>query len=291
MSWRTVVISQRCKLDFSMGYVVVRGEETKRIFLDEIALLIIENPAVSMTGCLLSELTDKKIRVIFCDEKRSPYGELQPYYGCHDCSLKLKLQMAWTEEQKKAVWTEIVTEKIRNQAKLLHIVGADSECEMLKRYLTEIQFADETNREGHAAKVYFNALFGKDFSRGQENPINAVLNYGYSLILSAFNREITMNGYLTQLGLAHDNMFNPYNLSCDLMEVFRFVIDRECVEMNVKEFGKEEKYRLLSALHSSVEINGTEQTVLNAIKLYTKSVFNAINDKDLSQIRFASYEL
>ena len=116
MSWRTVVISKRCKLDYSMGYMVIRGEETNRIFLDEIALLIIENPAVSMTGYLLSELTNKKTRIIFCDEKRSPYGELQPYYGCHDCSLKLKMQLSWSEHQKKNIWTEIVSEKIRIQA-------------------------------------------------------------------------------------------------------------------------------------------------------------------------------
>ena len=291
MSWRTVVISKRCKLDYSMGYMVIRGEETNRIFLDEIALLIIENPAVSMTGYLLSELTNKKTRIIFCDEKRSPYGELQPYYGCHDCSLKLKMQLSWSEHQKKNIWTEIVSEKIRNQAKLLRYIGADKASQLLMQYLSQMQFGDETNREGHAAKVYFNALFGMDFSRGQDNPINAVLNYGYSLILSAFNREITMNGYLTQLGLMHNNMFNPYNLSCDLMEVFRFAVDRECLIMNVKEFGKDEKYHILSMLHSSIKINGTEQTLLNAIKIYTKSVFNAINNDDLSLIRFADYEL
>lgn len=56
MSWRTVLISNRCKLDYSMGYMVIRGEETARIFIDEIAVLMIENPAVSMTGCLLSDL-------------------------------------------------------------------------------------------------------------------------------------------------------------------------------------------------------------------------------------------
>ena len=65
MSWRTVVITERCKLDLSMGYMVVRGEETVRILIDEMAMLMIENPAVSMTGCLLSELADKKVRVIF----------------------------------------------------------------------------------------------------------------------------------------------------------------------------------------------------------------------------------
>lgn len=53
MSWRIVVVSNRCKLDLKMGYMVIRGEETKRIFLDEIAILLIEDPAVALTGCLL----------------------------------------------------------------------------------------------------------------------------------------------------------------------------------------------------------------------------------------------
>ena len=53
MSWRTVVITSRCKLDYKMGFMVVRAEETKKIFLDEIAILLIENPAVALTGCLL----------------------------------------------------------------------------------------------------------------------------------------------------------------------------------------------------------------------------------------------
>ena len=56
MSWRTVVITSRCKLDYKMGFMVVRAEETKKIFVDEIAVLLIENPAVSMTGCLLEAL-------------------------------------------------------------------------------------------------------------------------------------------------------------------------------------------------------------------------------------------
>lgn len=287
MSWRTVVISNRCKLDLNMGYMVIRGDETKRIFIDEIAILLIENPAVSMTGCLLAELTEKKIRIIFCDEKRSPYAELQPYNGCHDCSRKIKTQIAWSELQKKAVWTEIVAEKIRCQSNLLLSLGHEKEGLMLREYISELEYGDESNREGHAAKVYFNALFGKSFSRGQDNPINAALNYGYSLLLSAFNREVTLNGYLPHIGLFHDNMFNPYNLSCDLMEPFRTVVDKEVVNMNITEFTKEEKYALLSLLNSTVQINGSSQTLLNAVKIYTKSIFNAVCDSDVSLISFA----
>lgn len=287
MSWRTVVITNRCKLDLSMGYMVVRSEETKRIFIDEIAIVIIENPAVSITGCLLTELARRKVRVIFCDEKRSPYGELQPYIGSHDSSSKIRTQIAWSDERKKAVWTQIVTEKIRNQAELLYSFDYITEGDLLSEYIEQIEFGDTTNREGHAAKVYFNALFGKDFSRGQENAINASLNYGYSLILSAFNRTVCANGYLTQIGIFHDNMFNAYNFSCDLMEPFRVIVDNEVLGMHLTEFNRDLKYRLISLLNETYVINGSEQSLINTIKIYSKSVFDAINDNDLSLIRFA----
>lgn len=286
MSWRTVVISKRCKLDLSMGYMVVRGEETVRVLIDEMAILMIENPAVSLTGCLLSELTNRKVRIIFCDDKRSPYAELQPYNGSHDSSLKIKQQSAWTEEQKLTVWTGIVQEKICNQAKVLLENELTEEAAMLTAYVSELAFGDATNREGHAAKVYFNALFGKKFSRGQENSINAMLNYGYALLLSAFNREVTLNGYLPNIGLCHDNRFNPYNLSCDLMEPFRVLIDREVIKTQPVEFGKDEKRALLSLLNTTVHIAGANQTVLNGIKIYTRSVFEAINKTDPEKIDF-----
>ena len=88
MSWRTVVVSRRAKLDLKTGYLVVRSEEeTKKINLDEIAVLVIENTAISITGCLISALTDKKIKVIFCNEKRDPTCELVSLYGSHDTSV------------------------------------------------------------------------------------------------------------------------------------------------------------------------------------------------------------
>ena len=159
MSWRIVVISKRCKLDLKMGYMVVRSEETKRIYLDEISMVIIENIAVSITGCLLAELNERKIKVILCDEKRNPASELVSLYGSHDCSLKIKKQIGWTSDIKASVWTEIVSEKIRNQSLLLREVNQSNAAEMLNGYIKEIKFNDATNREGHAAKVYFCLLY------------------------------------------------------------------------------------------------------------------------------------
>lgn len=289
MSWRTVVISNSAKLDYQMGYLVVRREDIKKIHLSEISILIIENTAVSLTAALLSELVKKKIKVIFCDEKRNPSSELIPYYGCHDTSAKVRKQIVWSDDIKKAVWTEVVSEKIRKQAE--HLVERDrEEAQMLFDYLKEIQFGDETNREGHAAKVYFNSLFGKDFTRTEENSINAALNYGYGIILSCFTREVSANGYITQLGLFHDNMFNQFNLASDLMEPFRILIDRKVVDMMPDKFEHEEKMDILHVLDQEVVIANRKEYVNNAIKIYCKSVFDALNDNDTSLIKFYRIE-
>lgn len=290
MSWRTVVISKNAKLDYQMGYLVVRGQDTKKIYLNEIGILIIESTAVSLTAYLLNELVKKKIKVIFCDEKRNPSSELLPYYGSHDTSIKIKRQTDWDKDVKSMVWTEVVTEKIRRQAGLLEKLQKP-EAEMLYSYIDEIEFGDVTNREGHAAKVYFNALFGKKFTRTEECPVNAALNYGYSLILSAFNREIVANGYLTQIGLFHDNMFNQFNLASDLMEPFRPLTDEKVYYLKPEKFETDEKHMMLGLLNEEVLIAGKREYFLNAVKLYVKSVFDALNEKDSSLIRFYTNEL
>ena len=291
MSWRTVVISTRAKLDLQMGYLVVRGEGTVKIHLREIGMLLIENTAVSLTASLLAELTKRKVKVVFCDEKRNPSSELVGFYGSHDTSNKVRKQISWKEATKQAVWTEIVSEKIKKQKELLETLGKEAEAELLSSYIDEIQWNDITNREGHAAKVYFNALFGMDFTRTSDNLINAALNYGYSIVLSAFNREVTANGYITQLGLFHNNMFTPFNLSPDLMEPFRILVDQTVWHTPLQAFEHKEKMAIVNILNHEVEIDGRRQYVGNAIKIFCKSVFDALNEDDSSLIRFYKIEL
>lgn len=290
MSWRVVVVSNSAKLDYQMGYLTVRQDTTTKIHLSEISILMVESTAVSMTAYLLCELVKKKIKVIFCDEKRNPSSEIVPFYGCHDTSMKMRKQIEWSKDDKTAVWTEIVAEKIRKQAELLKEYKRPEYC-MLNEYVAELQFGDSTNREGHAAKVYFNALFGMNFTRAAENSINAALNYGYGIILSAFNREIVANGYSTQLGLFHDNMFNQFNLGSDLMEPFRPLIDRKVMSMKPEKFEHEEKMKVLDVLNEEVSIGGKKEFINNAIKIYCKSIFDALNDKDTSLIKFYRNEL
>ena len=42
MSWRTIVISKRAKLDLQLGYMVVRSEEVTKIVLSEISTILIQ---------------------------------------------------------------------------------------------------------------------------------------------------------------------------------------------------------------------------------------------------------
>lgn len=290
MSWRIIVISKRAKLDLQLGYMVVRSDEVTKIVLSEISTVLIESTAVSLTTSLIAELAKRKIKVIFCDEKRNPSCELVNYYGSHDTSNKIRKQIVWKQNTKEAVWTEIVSEKIRKQKELLEILGKE-ESKLLASYLTEIEWGDKTNREGHAAKVYFNALFGMNFTRTEDCNINAALNYGYSIILSAFTREITANGYLTQLGIFHDNMFNQFNLASDFMEPFRVLIDWKVKQMNLEEFDHDEKLQLVDVLNQEMQINGRKQYVNNAIKIYCRSVLDALNEDDSSLIQVYKIEL
>jgi len=290
MSWRIVVISSRAKLDLKMNYLVVRGETLTKVHLSEISILMIESTAVSLTASLLAEMSRRKIKVIFCDEKRNPSAELVPYYGSHDTSGKIREQICWTDSIKGAVWTEIISEKIRMQSAVLKS-KKKSEAELLDRYINEMEFADTTNREGHAAKVYFNAIFGMGFTRTADTNINAALNYGYSIIMSAFSREISALGYITQLGLWHNNQFNQFNLASDLMEPFRPIVDARVIKLKPEKFEHEEKMQVLEIMNHEVIIEDRKQQVDNAIKIYTKSIFNALSENDVSLIRFYRNEL
>lgn len=225
MSFRTVVISKQSKLSYKNRFLVVKQEDDEKyIHLSEIDTIIVDSISTVITNYLLKELSDNKINIIFCDEKHNPFGEISSYYSRHNTSKQIKKQIAWKQKDKNILWQKIIRNKILNQATLLKKIKCNK-YRMLLDYVDEIEIGDKTNREGHAAKVYFNLLFGSNFIRHNDDNINSALNYGYAILLSTINKEVIANGYLTQLGINHKNEFNQFNLSCDLMEPFRVIID------------------------------------------------------------------
>lgn len=290
MGFRTVIINSRCKLELSLNFMVCRKEnEEKRVVIDEIKLLIINSLHVSMTTSLIAELINKKIKMIFVDDKHNPLGELTPYQNNYYSYRKIKTQFSFSQECKDYLWKLIVKKKITNQANNLLMMNKMEEYNKLIQYGSEVELADSTNREGHSAKVYFNAIFGKGFSRDDENVINKYLNYGYSILLSTINREIKSMGYLTELGIHHIGESNSFNLSCDFIEPLRPLIDKYIIKEFINE--KNFKNEFANILSLKVMYKDKELFLDNAIHLYVEDLFNYLNTGDISKIRFIDYEL
>lgn len=285
MGWRTVVVNKNCKLSYKNDYLIIRSEELQMIHLSEISTIIVENGMVSITSYLINELAQQKIKIIFCDEKHNPSCEMMPYYGSFNTSKKVANQAKWKKDIKQKAWQQIVKYKIHNQAMLLKKLEIKG-YEKLLEFEGQVELDDKTNREGHAAKVYFNLLFGMDFSRDKEDNTNTALDYGYSIILSMLNREIVSKGYITQLGLNHKNEFNQFNLSCDLMEIFRPLIDEIVYKNREFAFDKLYKYKLIDVYNRQVMIKNKEQYLNNAVPIFITNVFNFLEDRESKIINY-----
>ena len=285
MGWRTVIVNKNCKLSYKNDYLVIRSEELQMVHLSEINTIIVENGMVSITSYLINELAQQKIKIIFCDEKHNPSCEMMPYYGSFNTSKKIVNQTNWSKERKEAAWQEIVKYKIQNQANVLKKFNIQG-YEKLEKFAQQVELDDKTNREGHAAKVYFNLLFGKNFIREEQTPINAALDYGYAIILSMLNREIVNKGYITQLGLNHKNEFNQFNFSCDLMEIFRPLVDEIVYSNKDSVLEKTYKQKLISLYNKQVVIAGKEQYLSNAVPIFITSVTNFLEDKERTILNY-----
>lgn len=272
-----------------MNYLICRSEEETKVYIPEISYLILESTAISMTCALLSELIKNNVKIIFCDEKHNPESELVGLHNNYSSVSKIKKQTQWSEDIKAKVWQKIIQNKIYQQKKFLEELGLDVSAELLGIYLDDVMPSDVTNREGHSAKVYFNAIFGQDFQRRRDGDVNAILNYGYAIMLSCFNREIVRLGYLTQLGIWHKNEFNYFNLSCDLFEPFRVIIDRETLKILSQPDERNFRLRLLDIFNMKLNINGKSQYLENAISIYCQSILESLNNEDIELVRF--YEL
>lgn len=112
MSWRIVTITKQAKLSYKNGYLIVRNEEVTMIHLSEINTVMVDSTAVSITTYLIAELIKEKIKLIFCDEKRNPIGEVTPYYGAHNTSKRIQQQILWDKEYLQYIWTRIIYEKL-----------------------------------------------------------------------------------------------------------------------------------------------------------------------------------
>lgn len=277
MGWRVVVVNQHSKLKYKNNHLIYKSiDQHEMIHLSEIDVLILETTDITLTTMLIKRLVDENILMLFCDDKRLPIGKLLPFYARHDSSLQLSKQIKWEESVKSVVWTDIISQKILNQSTFLRQREYFDKADAILYFHDDLQPFDTTNREGHSARTYFNTLFGNDFSREQDNDINAGLNYGYTLLMSIFAREIVKNGCMTQFGLKHSNQFNDFNLASDIMEPFRPLVDEIIFEHKNETF-QVMKRHLFQLFQETYRYNNKQMFLTNIVSDYTKKVIKALN--------------
>lgn len=291
MAFRNVLIESPCKLTYKGGYLVVRKEDdVTKVHLSEIASITLQSTQSFVSAYLLAELAKAKISLVISDEKASPIGQYLPLYGAHNVSKRLVEQIEWTEPAKKRVWQRVVKDKIAHQARLLELRSREETALQLQAMIPEVRSGDSTCREAAAARLYFQALFGDGFSRDLDCSVNAALNYGYTVILSAVSREIVSRGFQTPLGICHRSEFNQFNLSCDLMEPFRPIIDRLVFDNVGTDFTREDKRLLVDALNNTIAYRGGSYRVSSVISLYVQDCLSTLCRK-LSVDEIESFDI
>lgn len=277
MGYRTLLVNAHSKLAYQNNYLVFKSAAgSEMIHLSEIDVLILETMDITITSMLIKRLIDEKIVVLFCDDKRLPQSMLLDLYGRYDNSKQIRKQIQWEERKKDEAWLQVIDQKIKNQTSLLMELDMVEKADRLYELGKKIAVGDPSNVEAHVARIYFNALFGNQFTRNDPTPLNAGLNYGYSLILALFSREIVLNGCLTQLGMMHTNQFNRYNLASDLMEPFRPLIDT-IVYDNREESFKVMKRQLLTIFENNYIYRGQSMYLTNIISDYVRRIIRFLN--------------
>ena len=230
MIGRIVEISNNNRyLSVYRGFLLVKslGEEASelgRIPLDDILAVVTNAHGLSYSNNFLISLLERDIPLVITSDKYVPMGILWPVESRHLQAKRMDAQIGASLPLKKSLWAQVVREKIRQQSLLLHHLGLPSS--RLDRLAKEVKSDDPDNKEAMAARIYWTSIFGSNFLRNREAPgINALLNYGYTIIRSATARAVMAAGLHPSIGIHHKNASDAMRLVDDLMEPFRPLVD------------------------------------------------------------------
>ena len=279
---RALFFSTPYYLSLKDNQLVVNTKEMpdmkKSIPIEDIGYVVLEHQQTHITLPLLNALSHNNVAVILCDENRMPNAMLMNLDSNKTQGESFRAQIEASEPLKKGLWKQVVEAKIRNQAALLSKLGKDGD--KLKPYYSNVKSGDADNREGVAAKIYWNELFGDSFIRSRDRDApNNLLNYGYTLLRAAVARALMGSGLLPALGIFHRNRYNTFPLADDIMEPYRPYVDEIVYHMHtngIDKLDKDAKSQLLNILFSDTVFNkvtrpleiGLTTTTASLVKCY-----------------------
>jgi len=276
---RTIFLSNPYHLSLKNKQLVISekaGMPVKTVPIEDIGFIVLEHPQISVTMKLMEQLNENNVAVVFCDSKHMPSSMLLPLDAHHIQNELFRAQINGSEPLKKNLWKQTIEAKIKNQARLLEKHGFNGRS--LKNLAKTVKSGDSDNREGFAARLYWNSLFGKGFIRDRYGePPNMYLNYGYILLRSAVARSLAGSGLLATLGIHHRNRYNAFCLADDIMEPYRPWVDEIAIELDRKWPGqmmleKEQKAGLLQLMAADVKIGENRRPLMVALSQTTASL-------------------
>lgn len=223
------VADDRRHLFLSRGFLVVKDTEGERkelgqIPLDDIAAVIANAHGLSYTNNLLVALAERCAPFVLCAANHNAVGMVLTIDGNYQQAKRFDAQLAASQPLRKRLWAEIVKSKLQQQADALEAAGAPFI--PLSALVRKVRSGDPDNLEAQGARRYWGLLFGDDFRRDQQSDgLNAMLNYGYTVLRATTARAVVAAGLHPTIGLHHSNEGNAMRLVDDLMEPFRPVID------------------------------------------------------------------
>lgn len=253
--------------------------------LEDIGFVILEDSAITLSHQLLRSLTEQKAAMITCGENHMPQGLLLPIEGHTTHAEILRAQLDASKPLQKKLWQQLVMAKILNQACLLEFFDR-KEHVRLREIVKSVKSGDSDNREGMAARIYWQSLFGDQaFVRDPDGlPPNHLLNYGYAIFRAAVARALTASGLHCAVGLHHHNRYNAFALADDMIEPFRPFVDRTVSELAKSNTGtsltKEQKARLLETLTVDVFQNGQRKPLLLGVSHSASSLVKCLKGEE-----------
>ncbi|WCG35032.1 type II CRISPR-associated endonuclease Cas1 [Companilactobacillus farciminis] len=289
MAWRIVHIKEGDVLRLRLDNLEVMKQDNKVFIpLSDITMVVLEGNRTMLSTKLMSRMSQNNVGLVICDDKYLPVGIYLPYGQYHHYSKRVIKQSSWSDEQKGIIWQEVIGQKMHNQLAFAQYSGVKTErLELMEDLINDLKVGDTTNREGHVAKVYFDSLYGKSFTRNDDCLINAAMNFGYAILRSCMARIVVGNGLVTMLGIFHRNEFNSFNLVDDLMEPYRPLMDcwvNENVLDDKEYLSYESRLKIIEFMNQKIKINNKKMTIDNSMQEYVQSFISAIDETDPSLV-------
>jgi CRISP-associated protein Cas1 len=295
MAWRGVHVSKPARLSFRDAQVVVDQDDGQvTLALEDIAWLVLDTPQVSLTGALLSALSDFGVALIVPDAKHRPSGVLLPFHRHHAQAHVAHTQVGISVPLKKRLWQTLIVRKIENQAVLLdHLNEADAKS--LRAMAAQVGSGDPDNIEAQAARAYWSRLFA-DFKRQDENDRrNALLNYGYAVVRAALARACVASGLLPAFGVHHASKTNAFNLVDDLIEPFRPLVDhlgwQRANETASETLTLDDRRVMASVLNVRCRLGAETMSILAATEAVAASMVQAMEHGGAGLLKLPSFDL